>query len=210
MKKLLLLVLAFLSLSACQMTEEITFNDDGSGMYHFKIDMSAMMKMGKGMNKSKDSLADAKLPEVKDTIIQFSDIISQMKDSIKDLTQEEKRAFKHLKKMSLRVQMDETKDQMMMSYTLPFKHVSELETVMADLKTIEDKRKGKSNDLKGLDEVMSQSKVRYSFNQHSFKRTAIIKEQAEAQVQDSTQDDSGLKQMMQIFKVDLFIPVNGS
>ncbi len=199
MKKLLVLALAILSLSACQMTEEITFNEDGSGMYDFKMDMGAMMKMGKGMENSKDSLAEKKAPKVKDTIIQFSDLLEKMQDSLNNLTPEEKESFKYLKKMSLRLQMDESKDEMLLSYILPFKDVSELENILNDINKIEKKRRGTSGEMKGMDKVIPKSKVRYSFNKHSFKRTSILNEKNnKKQEQDSTFKNNDLKQIFQM------------
>jgi len=199
MKKLFVLSLAILSLTACQMTEEITFKKDGSGIYNFKVDMSSMMKMGKEMEGSKDSLAVKKEPKVQDSVIQFGDLLAEMKDSLKDLSPEEQKAFKHLKKMSLHIQVDESKDKMLMAYVLPFKQVSELENIMNDIKTIESKRGGKSKETGSFDKLMPQSDVKYSFDKHSFSRTTIVKEKDKKQVQDTAKDNNGLDQMMQMF-----------
>ncbi len=65
---------AFLSLFSCQMTEEVFLNKDGSGSYHFKVDMSAMADFV----EQQDSVKGKNKLEKLDTIFYVSDYLKKI------------------------------------------------------------------------------------------------------------------------------------
>jgi hypothetical protein len=149
-------------------TEELHIKNDGSGSYAFDMDMSQMMESMKGMSQ-KDSLKD---PEVLDTIILFKDILLEYKDSIAKLDAQEKEMIKALEDFTMRMQVDEDKGKMLMTFGLDFKNIS-------DLKNMEEKiaRAQNLSDNKKANNIMpSNSNTEYSFNGNTFKRIVTLKD----------------------------------
>lgn len=166
-KKILILFVTSVVLISCVFTEELHIKNDGSGSYAFDMDMSQMMEAMKGMSE-KDSLKD---PEVLDTIILFKDLLLEHKDSIAKLDAEEKEMIKALEDFTMRMQVDEVKGKMLMTFGLDFKNVS-------DLKNMEEKiaRAQSLSDKKKSNEAMpSNSNTEYSFDGNTFKRIVTLK-----------------------------------
>jgi len=170
-KKILILFVTSVVLISCVFTEELHIKNDGSGSYAFDMDMSQMMEAMKGMSE-KDSLKD---PEVLDTIILFKDLLLEKKDSIAKLDAEEKEMLKALEDFTMRMQVDENKGKMLMTFGLDFKNIS-------DLKNMEEKiaRAQSLSEKKKADEAMpSNSNTEYSFDGNTFKRIVTLKDLSE-------------------------------
>ena len=118
-----------LGYTSCIDTEErIILNKDNSGTYQLTMDMGNMLKMVSQMGgNQKDS---AKLKEKKDSIIYFKSFV----DTSSKLNAEEKEM---LRDGSLRIKADESKNEMNIVISLPFKNISQLpklrQTYMAAL-----------------------------------------------------------------------------
>jgi len=167
-KKILILFVTSVVLISCVFTEELHINNDGSGSYAFNMDMSQMMESMKEMSE-KDSLKD---PEVLDTIILFRDILSENKDSIAKLDAEEKEMIKALEDFTMRMQIDEEKGKMLMTFGLDFKDIS-------DLKNMEEKiarAQSLSNKKEGSNVMPSNSNTEFSFDGNIFKRKVTLKD----------------------------------
>jgi hypothetical protein len=117
MKKLLYLVLFFFSISlvACLDTEEkIEVNADNSGTYHLTIDMGEFMQQVKTFAPKE---ADSISKEKKDTTIYFKSYA----DTAASLTRQEK-AILH--EAFIFIHLDDSKNEMKFSLTVPFKNTA--------------------------------------------------------------------------------------
>jgi len=175
--KSLLLFLGFLtSLTSCMFTEELTVNNDGSGTYAFKMDMSQMMESMKDMS-NKDSLKE---PEVLDTIVFFKDILEEKKDSISKLTKDEQSLLKGLEDLKLHMQVDEENGKMLMDFVMDFKNIAELKDMQNKISKAQALNDGKNED----NSLKSKADVEYSFDGKTFRRSVIMKELSEEKLQE--------------------------
>ena len=175
--KSFLLFLGFLtSLTSCMFTEELSVNNDGSGTYAFKMDMSQMMESMKEMS-NKDSIKE---PEVLDTIVFFKDILEEKKDSISKLSKNEQSLLKGLEDLKLHMQVDEKKGKMLMDFVMDFKDISELKDMQNKIAKAQALNDGKEQD----NSLKSKADVDYSFDGKTFKRKVIMKELSEEKLQE--------------------------
>ncbi len=175
MKKLILLILPLIILTSCQITEEVYFNKNGSGTYNLKMNMSGMIQMMKDMVendsiKKRENTSKNRQMKKRDTIILFADILKKKKDSIKNLSKEERKFLESLKDAKMQIHLDEAKDEMFMKYEIPFKKIADLTNI--------DQKFGKLNafnkkDTKGMNSMLPDYKVSYEFNKHVFHRKII-------------------------------------
>ena len=175
-KSLLLFLGLITSLTSCMFTEELSVNNDGSGTYAFKMDMSQMMESMKEMS-NKDSLKE---PEVLDTIVFFKDILEEKKDSISKLSKEEQLLLEGLEDLKLHMQVDEKKGKMLMDFVLDFKDISELKDMQNKIAKAQALSDGKEQDNR----LKSKADVDYSFDGKTFRRSVIMKELSEEKLQE--------------------------
>jgi len=133
MKKLTLLFacIATLFFTSCNFTEEITFNEDGSGEFIMNYDMGQVMSALKemGMDESKANDEKKKKKEVIDSVIYFKDIIAQGKDSIAQLPEEEQKQIKALETVVMKMKMNEETGDFNFGFGSTFKSLEELPQV---------------------------------------------------------------------------------
>ena len=172
MKKVQILLLAMLIAlaSACNFTEEIHINEDGSGKLSINFDGSEMMEMaGEEMAKTNEKPIDS--------IISFKTFLEEKKDSIAQLPIEEQEKLKKLEPFNMRMVMNPEKKEMMFDLFSEFKNVSEVNDAFGafqDASTIG----GKSNPQQGPMKPSEQpTEVNYSFQKNKFTRTAKIVDQ---------------------------------
>jgi len=175
-KTLLFLIGLLTSLTSCMFTEELTVNNDGSGTYAFKMDMSEMLESVKDMS-NKDSLKE---PEVLDTIVFFKDILEEKKDSISKLTEEEQILLKSLEYLKLHMQVDEENGKMLMDFVMDFKNISELKDMQNKITKAQALSDGKNQD----NSLKSKADVEYSFDGKTFRRSVIMKDLSEEKLQE--------------------------
>lgn len=124
--KLRLLVLgAFLiSLTSCfDVIETFNINEDGSGVYEQKMDMSRFLSFSSMM---KGGNSNGKAPEKKDTLISLQAII----DTVASLSIEEKAV---LSKSLMKLHVDEAAGEMSFVITYPFASSSEFATIQKSM-----------------------------------------------------------------------------
>ena len=175
-KSLLLFLGLLTSLTSCMFTEELSINNDGSGTYAFKMDMSQMMESMKEMS-NKDSIKE---PEVLDTIVFFKDILEEKKDSISKLSKNEQSLLKGLEDLKLHMQVDEKKGKMLMDFVMDFKDISELKDMQNKIAKAQALSDGKEQD----NSLKSKADVDYSFDGKTFRRKVIMKELSEEKLQE--------------------------
>ena len=135
--KHILLIISFilLTLTSCQITEKIYFEENGSGKYNIEIDMSEMMKSLGELNSEKkiDSNYVAK-----DSIIRFSEMLVKNKDSIAKLPKEKREQLEKIKDIVMIFHEDKNKNELSMSITGVFKNASELSELQYLLNATQD------------------------------------------------------------------------
>ncbi|MDG5489927.1 hypothetical protein [Psychroserpens sp. SPM9] len=125
MKHYLFLFASLFLLTSCNFTEEITFNEDGSGEFIMSYDMSEVMRtmeeqMGGG-NK-KEGKEKVKI----DSVFYFNDMLVEKADSIAQLPQEEQDRIKSLEDIVMKMKMDEEKGVFNIGVGSKFKSLAEL------------------------------------------------------------------------------------
>ncbi len=184
-KSLLLFISTTFLLTSCMFTEEIYINNDGSGNYAFKVDLSEMMK-SMGEMSPKDSLKESK---VLDTIVFFKDILEKHKDSIAKLDKDDKEIIEALKDLKLHMQVDEKKGKMLLDFKMDFTDISELKNMeqkIAKAQALNEKKKKKKS-------MPSNSDVSYSFKGKTFSRNVTLKDVSEEQLNEIKEASSFLE-----------------
>jgi hypothetical protein len=160
-----ILFISLIVLTGCQFTEKINLNDNGSGTYKLKIDMSAMMSSMKGM---KEASEDKEEPEVVDTIINFSDILNERKDSIAKLPEDEQAKLKALEDLKLHVSINEEKNIAVTEFIFDFNNISELKNIQEKIE-----KANSVNDGKPAKENIRPTEVVYHFDGKTFHREVV-------------------------------------
>jgi len=106
MKQFIALLAFVFTLTSCNFTEEITFQEDGSGEFVMSYDMSEVMsaleEMGGGANKDEEK-ENVKI----DSVMYFKDMLVERADSIATLPQEEQDKLKALEDIVIKMKMDQ-------------------------------------------------------------------------------------------------------
>ena len=119
-------------LTSCLDTEEkIVLNADNSGIYTLTIDMGRMLKMAAGMGANTDSTG---VKEMKDTTINLGPLLT----AANDLTAAEKLLYKEA---VVHAKVDESKDEMIIVMTTPFKNSIDLVEIKNNFSTVINKSK---------------------------------------------------------------------
>lgn len=202
MKKLLLILLSLSLFTSCKLKEEITFNEDGTGTYNLAIDMSGFMTMGKGMGKALDSTKVEKEPVVTDTIIKISDMLAEKKDSIAKLPKEKREMFEKMKDFYIKIHIDEPNEEMLMSYSYPFKTIKDLNYAMENIETISKMQKDSLSPMGDISSAIPKNKVKYKFSKHEFMRIATASE-TDKKKDEEKKDDKTMEQMANMFQFEL-------
>ena len=112
-------VLSTVLFVACNFTEEIHFNKDGSGKMNICFDGSEMLQM----IPESDSISTK---EVIDSTLVFKDFLREKKDSIAQLPIEEQKKLKKLEPFSIHMVVDEPNGVMNFDMFSDFKNVSDV------------------------------------------------------------------------------------
>jgi len=162
MKKLLLLISIIITISSCKITEKIYLEDDGSGTYNMEIDMSAMIESLSGLgSKDVDSTY-----VVKDSIMDFSKLILEHKDSIDKLPKAERDKIEKLKNFKLIIHEDKRNNELSTSIVGTFKNVNELNDIQNIFNTTQSSKK----------QIPSKYDVKFTFKKNKFIRKSTEKE----------------------------------
>lgn len=180
MKKVILLLTTIVSLISCQFTEELYINENGSGKMSVKFDGSSAMQMMAA--KFKEDSSDKK--EVKlDTIFDFKELLTEMKDSIATLPKEQQQRLKALENFKMHMLMDPEALKMDFDMFTDFNSLNELDNLFSNfqkgaslVKTKNKLLNSKNSPAVGnsKSEKKPSSKVEYSFTKNVFKRATTI------------------------------------
>ena len=119
------IVVAFVTIFAgCyEINEEITINDNGSGTYITKMDMSALIQMMQSM-ASEEEIAKSGLNRAIDTVINLKSIM----DTAKDVSPEQRRLFQD---GAMKMKVDLEKSIFTADVRFPFKSLNDLQLLMS-------------------------------------------------------------------------------
>lgn len=188
MKKLTLLFacVATLFLTSCNFTEEITFNEDGSGEFIMNYDMAQMMTALEEMGMS-DSKKEEKEKKTKviDSVVYFKDMLVERADSIAQLPEDEQKQLKAMEDVVMKIKMNEDEGLFNFGFGSTFKSLEELPEALENIEKAK-KLNNKGNPQAGK---MSESafakssenmleKVGFTFDGKTFSR--FLKEEPES------------------------------
>lgn len=156
--------------ASCNFTEEIHFNEDGSGKLTINFDGSEMMEMaGEEMAKNNEKPIDS--------IISFKDFLEEHKDSIAQLSLEEQAKLKKLEPFNMHMVMNAEEKVMTFDLFSEFKHVSEVNDAF---KTFQEASSVGPNSSQQQAAPMAQdqaTEVTYNFENSTFTRKTRIVDQ---------------------------------
>ncbi|MEO0572558.1 MAG: hypothetical protein AAF039_12705 [Bacteroidota bacterium] len=154
---------------ACNFTEEIHFNEDGSGKLNIHFDGNEMMEMVASMDSTRT-------PEkAVDSTLVFKDLLEEKKDSIAKLSPEEQAKLKKLEPFSIRMVVNEDEGKMNFDMFSAFKNVEEVNDAFNAFQ--EASKLGPAPSTSGPSPMKNSeptTKVTYAFDGATFSRTISI------------------------------------
>jgi hypothetical protein len=168
----LITIISLLALTSCKFTEEITFHENGSGTFHYKTDMSAMLEIAKGMEKDSINTRKSKKEKI-DTILYVSDFLDAHIDSLYNLSDKERLFMESLRPYKIHTMMDEEAGMGYMDIILDFNNASELNNIkerLDKISTLNNNTVGKTFDKGVIDNDVS-----YLFTGRKFHRKVTMR-----------------------------------
>lgn len=107
-----------LTLTACNFTEDIYVNADGSGSVSLSFDASEMMAMAGALDDSVETT------KAMDSVMYFSDLLDEKKDSIAQLSAEEQERLEKLRPYRMHIKADPESEELLLSFGRDFDDVS--------------------------------------------------------------------------------------
>ncbi len=132
--KLLTFIFISIFILSCSISEEITFNTNGSINYSFLMDGSSFMKM------APDSVSQDQ-KKVRDSVITFSTFLEEKKDSIAKLPKETQKQLEALKPFIIKMHEDQNKKEFYVQLNGDFTNSSSLNSALAALNSFDSKDK---------------------------------------------------------------------
>jgi hypothetical protein len=198
--------IAFNLIAGCEIGWETKFNKDGSGKYSMIVDLSSMLQMASSMPNPDEE----KPSSLKDTMIDFSKILEDKKDSIAKLPREEQRRLKELEDLSIVIKADTATNKGFMRVDYDFDDMEDLKSLSEKLKNAEvDKLasfggakkmnpKGKDRGFPVITDFFD-----VDFNKKSF--TTKIKDGANKKMKSDSGKDEAFAKMI-VFKIRYLFP----
>ncbi|MCK0161688.1 hypothetical protein [Allomuricauda sp. F6463D] len=154
---------------SCNFTEEIYFNEDGTGRLNISFDGNEMF----GMLPADSTRTN----EVIDSTLVFKEMLVEKRDSISMLSAKEQENLKRLEPFSLRMQMNEAEELMLFDMFADFEDISEMNNAFNTFQSAA--AVGPSAGSKPMPNGAENeaTKVSYEFNDNKFRRVAKIVDQ---------------------------------
>ncbi|MES2484801.1 MAG: hypothetical protein V4581_02485 [Bacteroidota bacterium] len=174
--KLLLALSAFVAFLAtsCNISENITIGEDGSGVMTMDIDASQLMGMAGGQMGKEGRI---------DSTFTFKELYKEKADSIAKLPAAEREKFKQLEKIEGKMLMDPETGEFMINFTNKFKNANELGNMMQAMSAV-----SKSQMQEGAPDMESQNPpTSYFYDGKKFKKTVKVSDKANEVENDSLQ-----------------------
>lgn len=186
MKKILVAFIVGFSLIGCSISEQIIFNEDGSGKLAYTVDMSKMIAMTKDLDKSDKMTKELTEGTEKDmdSVIAFKDIAAQYQKEGKEMTAEQLANIEQMKNYSMRIILNKARSEMKYIMYTDFKSITEVGNVGSALSTIKD-FSGKKNGALDAANPGGNTEVKFLFDGKSFSRTVVQKPYVEEVVSEA-------------------------
>ncbi|WP_350287850.1 hypothetical protein [uncultured Croceitalea sp.] len=157
---------------ACNFTEEIYINDDGSGKLSINFDANELMSMA----GSVDSL---KQEQPVDSTIVFKQLLEEKKDSISKLSPEEQAKLKKLEPFSMHMVMNPEAQEMRFELFSEFKKINEVNDAFNAFQSASaiGPTPGGGSQAPPMPANEPTTKVNYDFSGNTFSRTIEIIDQ---------------------------------
>lgn len=162
---LLALVAVF---GACNLTEEIHLKPDGSGTIALSFDGSGMLEMAGEELLDSTSVAT-------DSIIYFSDILEEKKDSIATLPEAEQERLRRLEPYRMRMKSNPVANEMLLTLERDFSSLAEVEESFNAFQragTLDPEPN--AGGMPGTPEIYESTRVSYRFDDRVFSRRSEI------------------------------------
>ena len=154
---------------SCHFTEEIHLKEDGSGSIALSFDGSQLLSLS-------DSTEVGENPVRQDSIIRFSDVLDEKRDSIRKLPQKEQERLEKLRPYQMRMITDHGAGEMKFILSREFRDISEIEdafNAFQDAGAL-DPVKGGETPMEPTGEVYPSTEVSYSFQGNKFSRKGFV------------------------------------
>lgn len=171
------IVITAATFMSCEIKEEITFNENGSGELAYTYDMSyflALMPESTEENNSKEKAMD--------TLIVFNDLMNEksFKDSISRLPEEQRELMESFKDMKMSMRMDPEEKLMIMSFSWDFENINSMTDLFSKMSKAqslsgEDKNSEMYNSPMMKTFSGENQNLKYSYNGKSFSRSVSLK-----------------------------------
>jgi hypothetical protein len=155
--------------TSCHFTEEIYINQDGSGTIALSFDGSQLLTLS-------DSATVARQPKRLDSVVRFSDVLDEKRDSIRKLSPEEQKRLEKLRPYEMRMITDHGAGEMRFILSRKFSDISQVGdafNAFQDAGAL-DPAKGENSPMEPTDQVAQSSEVVYSLKGNTFSRRGII------------------------------------
>lgn len=167
MKKIVYLIklLIFFAFTSCEMTEEITFNENSSGKLSYSYDMSKLMEF------IPEDIIEKKTI---DSTIVFKDLLENPEYN---MTPEERKIIESIKNVTMYAKMDTVKKEAKMSFSWNFKNINENPDFLKKIRqALEiDNPMAESSIFKSM--TGENQKVKYNFDGTKLSRNVTIKKE---------------------------------
>lgn len=186
----LFIVLASMSFTSCQITENIYLKEDGSGKITYDIDASELMSM------MGDKIGETGMGDNVDSTFTFRQLFEEKKDSIGKLPLAEQQRLKKFENMSVSMKMSAKDKLFKMSLFTDFNKTSELQDMMEGMKSLQSLEKKPGDPDNPFGNMMASgnnTELKYSYDGKIFKRDLRI---IDPKLQEQTKDSTGMMKMM--------------
>lgn len=166
--KIAVALFAGLLWTSCNFTEEIHINQDGSGSIALSFDGSQLLSLSDGDAGSQE-------PKRQDSVVRFSDVLDQKKDSIRRLPPEEQKRLEKLRPYQIRMITDYEAGEMRFILSREFRDISEVGdafNAFQDAGALDPAPK--SSPMDPTDQVSQSTEVAYSYRGNTFSRRGFI------------------------------------
>lgn len=183
MKNILVAFFVSFSLIGCSISEQIIFNEDGSGKLVYTVDLSKMIAMTKDLDQSDKMTKELTEGTDKDmdSVIVFKDIAAKYQKEGKELTEEQLTNIEQMKNYSMRILLNKAKSEMKYIMYTDFSSIAEVGNVGSALSII----KGLSGKKAGALDAANQegnTEVKFLFDGKKFSRSVEQKPYVEEEV----------------------------
>lgn len=155
---------------ACNFTEEIYFNENGSGKMSISFDGGEMLQMLPETDSTK-------LEKAIDSTLVFRDLLIEKKDSIAKLPLEEQEKLKRLEPFKLHMNVDPDKGIMNFDMFTEFNKVSEVNDAFNSFQNASSIGPIAGGNAMPGGAPEEATKVNYTFKKNKFKRETVILDQ---------------------------------